>query len=144
MRKINGLGLAIIKNYEGLSLTAYNDGGGVPTIGYGHTRNVKMGDTATAEQCEAWLREDVKLAEYLVDRYCPEEATGNQFSALVSLVFNVGGSVVASKTLGKKLRLGDYAGAANEFDKWVYDNGKKLKGLVKRRAEEKALFLKKD
>lgn len=139
-RHINPAGLALIKEYEGYEGQAYLDTGGVPTIGYGHTRGVKMGASCTPEQAEAWLREDLASAEADVSKLVKVPLTDNQFSALVSFTFNLGGAQLGKSTLLKLLNAGNYAGAGSQFQFWVFDNGKKLPGLIRRRAAEAALW----
>ncbi len=139
---INAEGLQLIKDSEGLMLKAYDDGVGVPPIGYGHTLNVKWGDKITEEQAHLFLVMDVAWAEEAVNDLVKVSLTSNQFSALVSFTFNLGAKSLEHSTLLRKLNEGDYAGAARQFTKWVFAKNKKLKGLVIRREKEKALFLK--
>ena len=139
-RLINSAGLALIKEYEGYVGHAYLDTGGAPTIGYGHTRGVTMGQKCTPEQAEVWLREDLASAEADVSKLVKVPLTDNQFSALVSFTFNLGGAQLGKSTLLKLLNAGNYAGAGSQFQFWVFDNGKKLAGLIKRRAAEAALW----
>jgi lysozyme len=127
----------LIKRYESLRLKAYKPtADDVWTIGWGHTRGVKRGQLCTPAEAEKWLHEDIKEAERHVRRVSVP-LTQNQWDALTSLCFNVG----YPPTLMKLLNLGEYAKAAEEFDKWIYQAGRVLNGLVRRRAEEKALFL---
>ena len=139
-RLINSAGLALIKEYEGYEGHAYLDTGGVPTIGYGHTRGVTMGQTCTPEQAEVWLEADLESAEKDVQRLVKVPLTDNQYAALVSFTFNLGGHQLSKSTLLRRLNEGDYAAAGEQFKFWVFDNGKKLKGLVRRRAAEAALW----
>ncbi|WP_299259785.1 lysozyme [uncultured Kushneria sp.] len=134
-------GLDLIKAAEGLELEAYRDSVGVPTIGYGHTLNVQMGDVISRARAESLLQTDLKRFEAAVDRMVSVEINQNQFDALVSLCFNVGNAAVKSSTLLRLLNAGDYQGAADQFPRWVYAGGVKLNGLVKRRAAERDLFL---
>lgn len=139
-RHINAAGLQIIKDAEGLRLVAYKDTGGVWTIGYGHTGpEVKRGLRITAERAEELLREDVREAEEAVERLFPK-TTANQFSALASFVFNLGEGRVAKSTLRRLHNAESYRAAGAQFGRWVYDNGVKLNGLVKRRAAERELY----
>lgn len=134
----------IIKKHEGLRLKAYPDpgSGGVPwTIGYGHTRNVKKGDVITQATAEHFLDEDMEEAYSIVDAAVKVPITRQQRDALCSFVFNVGGGNLRKSTLLKKLNAGDYKGAAAEFPRWNKASGKVMPGLVKRRGEERALFL---
>lgn len=141
---ISDAGRAIIMQNEGLRLEAYNCPAGVCTIGYGHTGDVKPGDKITQHQAEVIFEVDLQRVEAEVSRLAPK-ATGPQFSALCSFVFNFGTQALAGSTLLRKLNAGQPLSAAQEFDKWVHAkvNGELvvLPGLVKRRAQEKALFL---
>lgn len=136
-------GINLIKKYEGLRLKAYKCPAGVWTIGYGHTNNVRPNDVLTIEQAHQLLLIDLKLVECAIIRNVKKPLNQAQFDACVSFVFNVGAGNFQKSTLLKKINSGDYAGAANEFGKWVYANKKKMPGLVRRRAAEKALFIKK-
>lgn len=133
-------GLDLIKHFEGCKLEAYLDTGSVPTIGYGHTKGVKMGDTCTQEQADMWLDNEYFMSGEEVKAVVKVPLTDNQLGALISFVYNLGIRALILSTLLNKLNRGDYNGAAEEFDKWVYDNHVKLNGLVKRREAEKRLF----
>lgn len=139
--KTSQTGLELIKQFETLETNAYLCPAGIPTIGYGHTHGVSMGDKCTTQQADAWLQEDCLVAELTIGANVKVPLSQNQFDALVSFIFNLGSGNFAGSTLLKKLNAGDYAGAAEEFGKWVSAGGRKLGGLVMRRAAEKALFL---
>lgn len=139
MRKLSPIGEHLIKYYEQCRLTAYDDGGGVWTIGWGHTKGVKPGDTCTKEQADAWFDEDVEEALGRVRDAVTIEINQNQFDALASFEYNTG--ALKSSTLLKKLNLGDFVGAAREFTRWTKDNGVELKGLRRRRLSEQSLFM---
>lgn len=134
-------GIDLIKRFEGLKLEAYRDSVGIPTIGYGHAHNVKMGDVITGEQADKYLREDLLVAELTINTNVRVNLTQNQFDALASFVFNLGSGNFVKSTLLKKLNAGDFAGAADEFGKWVNAGSKKLAGLVKRRTAEREVFI---
>lgn len=150
--KTSERGLALIKLFEGFRAQAYLDGGGVWTIGYGHTIDVGPGDVCTQGQAEVWLAEDIQDAETAVNRAVTVPLTQNEFDALVSIVFNVGpgkkgvhSGIVTLKsgepsTLLRKLNAEDYDGAAFEFRKWDKDNGQVVPGLTRRRLAEQRLF----
>lgn len=139
-RAINAAGLQIIKESEGLALKAYLCPANVLTIGYGHTgSDVKPGMVITEAQAEELLRKDLHRFEDAVAAAVPI-ATDNQFSAMVSLAFNIGEGAFAGSTLLKKHRAGDYAGAASEFGRWNRGGGRELPGLTKRRAKEAQLY----
>lgn len=133
-------GLDIVREAEGLRLSAYLCPAGIPTIGYGHTKGVKLGDTCTKQQAEEWLENDFFMAKHDVGAVVRVPIGANQLDALASFVFNLGVRKLIQSTLLKKLNAGDYAGAANEFDRWVYAGSIKLNGLIKRRAAERKLF----
>lgn len=132
-------GIELIKSLEGLKLVAYRCSAGVPTIGYGHTKGVKMGDTCTAEQAEKWLREDLSISEDAVNNLGLEQ---HEFDAVVSLVFNIGISAFRGSTI-RKLIVAKAAkkDIAAQFAEWKFAGGKANKGLINRRAKEAALFL---
>jgi len=138
--KTNQAGIELIKHFEGLRLEAYLDTGGVPTIGYGHTRGVKLGDRITEPEAEQYLVEDLSDAERAVERYVTSPLNANQFSALVSFTYNLGAGQLSKSTLLRLLNDGDYQGASDQFKRWVYDDGVMLDGLVRRRETEKRLF----
>lgn len=145
-RTTSAAGIAMIKQFEGLRTTAYKDGGGIWTIGYGHTSDanfkVTPGSTITEQRAEELLRLDLREAERAVDTLVTVSLNDNQFAALVSFVFNVGTGAFAKSTLLKKLNKGDYASVPGELLKWVNDNGKKVSGLVNRRNAEGGLWVK--
>jgi lysozyme len=136
-------GIALIQEFEGCVLRAYPDpaSGGDPwTIGYGHTRGVKPGDSCTREQAMAWLREDVGWAEAAVDADVRVPLDQHQFDALVSFAYNLGAGALASSTLLKLLNGGNAVAAAQQFGRWVNGPNGPMPGLVRRRGAERALF----
>ena len=114
------------------------------TIGYGHTRNVTIGQTITEAQAETLLADDLTDAGASVLRLVTVALTDNQYAALCSFTFNVGSGALGSSTLLRKLNQGDYASVPGEMNRWTKAtvNGIKqsLPGLVRRRAAEGALF----
>lgn len=141
MPKTNADGVALIKGFESFRARAYLCPAGKWTIGYGHTGDVAAGMTVTEHQADVILGLDLDTAERDVAAMCPG-ATENQFSALVSFVFNLGGPALYRSTLRTHFLAGRIDEAAAEFGKWIYAGGKVLPGLVKRRAAERELFLK--
>lgn len=125
---------------EGLSLEAYEDCAGVPTIGYGHTKNVKMGDRISKYWAKELLKDDVREVEQQVQELNVAQTQG-QFDALVSFTFNLGIGRLKSSTLLKVIREGGSKSAIKkEFKRWVYAGGKKLRGLELRREWEAKRF----
>ncbi|WP_442323775.1 lysozyme [Cernens ardua] len=141
MKSTSQRGLDLVENAEGLHLRAYQDGVGVWTIGYGHTRGVRPGMVITAADAQAYLRSDLNAAERAVNTLVTVDINQNQFDALVDFTFNLGAGALAGSTLLRRLNDGDYDGAADEFGLWVHAGRKIELGLVKRRSAEKALFL---
>lgn len=133
-----------IKEHEGLRLQAYlptpND---VWTIGYGHTSTAKKGMVITEERAEALLRQDIAWVEDAINKNVVVPLTQNQYDALASLIYNIGAGAFSKSTLLRLLNTGDYEGAANQFPRWNKQKGKVLKGLTRRREEERQLFLEK-
>lgn len=144
MRRINEAGRRLIKEAEGLRLSAYLCPAGVWTVGWGSTREVYEGMEITEEEAEARLDADLSVFESGVEKCVGVPLTDNQFSALVSFAFNLGLGNLKSSTLLRKLNGRDYQGAADEFTRWDNAGGKALPGLTKRRQAERALFLHED
>ena len=144
---ISPSGIDLICNFEGKRLTAYDDGVGVWTIGFGTTVypngiKVMKGDTCTEAQAKTYMAHDLKKFEATVNKAVTVQLNQNQFDALVSLAYNIGTNAFSKSTLVKKLNANDIRGAADQFDVWVNAGGKRMQGLVNRRTVEKALFLK--
>lgn len=149
-RTVNRETIEHVKRWEGLKLTAYPDPGsknGEPwTVGYGHTSDgfmkVTRGLTISPKQAEDALEFDLNETAAKVDELVKVELSDNQFGALVSFAFNVGTGAFGRSTLLKKLNKGDYAAVPGELAKWVNNDGKKMQGLVNRRAAEAGLWAK--
>ncbi|ECG5956108.1 TPA: lysozyme [Salmonella enterica subsp. enterica serovar Enteritidis] len=139
--KVSDNGRAFIRAREGVKLAAYQDGGGVWTIGCGHTRGVKQGQIINHEQADEFLDSDLRQVESCISERVTVALNQNQFDALVSFVFNVGRQAFSDSTLLKKLNEGNYRAAADQFTRWVYDNDKFVQGLYNRRVAERDLFL---
>jgi GH24 family phage-related lysozyme (muramidase) len=138
--------ISLIKQFEGLRLTAYQDSVGVWTIGYGWTQPVdgkpiRPGMTIKEETAERLLRTGLVGYESDVSKLVKVKLTQGQFDALVSFAYNLGTRALSTSTLLQKLNAGDYAGAADEFPRWNKAGGKVLPGLTLRREAERALFL---
>ena len=140
-RTINQKGLDLIKSFEGLRLSSYDDGVGVWTIGYGHTTKIRPGMTISKQQAELYLKKDIRRFEAAVLRLVKVQLTDNQFSALVAFTFNIGDGAFAHSTLLQLLNQAQYDLAANQFLRWNKAGGKVLEGLTRRREAEKQLFL---
>jgi len=131
----------IVAEFEGLRLEAYLCPAGVLTIGYGHTGpDVFHGQVITKEEAADLLYTDLNKFRQAVVSLVDVPLNSNQFGALVSFVYNVGIGAFKASTLLRKLNQEDYEGAANEFKRWNKGGGQVLRGLVRRRAAEEALF----
>ncbi len=139
--EVSARGLRLIQYHEGLRLTAYKDSAGVPTIGYGSTKGVQMGDEITETQALELLEADVERHADGVRESVDVPLTQHQFDAVVSLTFNIGIGAFKRSTLLRRLNDGDYQGAADEFLRWKHAGGRVLRGLVRRREAERKLFL---
>ncbi len=133
-------GIDLIKHFEGCRLEAYEDAVGVPTIAYGRIKDVKMGDSCTQAQAEAWLDEELHEYEGYINDAVTVALTQNQFDSLVSWVYNLGPSNLKSSTMLKVLNKEQYADVPEQIQRWNKAGGKVLKGLTKRRNAEALLF----
>jgi lysozyme len=144
--QVSANGIVLTKSFEECRLTAYPDPatGAEPwTCGWGATgQDIHKGTVWTQAQADARLETDLARAAQAVNGLVHVEITQNQFDALADFTFNVGAGNFRSSTLLRLLNQGDVSGAANEFPKWNKANGKVMQGLVRRRAAERALFLK--
>ena len=138
------MGIDLIKKYEGCKLTAYKCPAGVPTIGYGRTQSVKMGMTITQAQADAFLKDDIKPLESVLNKMGINYTQG-QFDALISWLFNLGCGNFNTSTLKKKIlaKTSDVE-ITDQIIKWVNVGGRPMLGLKKRRVEEANLFLGKE
>lgn len=138
--------LSFVAAWESCVLVAYLDGGNppVPTIAYGHTRGVRMGDTCTQAQADAWLLAELDAHGDELTHYLTRAPTQQQFDALTSLGYNAG--VAPPHGIGPAgivalFNAGDDAGCANRFRAWNRDGGVIVRGLTKRREAERAIYL---
>lgn len=142
--RIDQAGIDLLVQDEGLELTSYLDTGGVWTLGIGSTRffgkPVTRGMKCTEEEAYEQCRRDVRDSEDAVTRLVKVPLTQNQFNSLVNFVYNIGEGAFEKSTLLKVLNKGDYAGTAKQFMRWIYDNGKRIEGLKKRRQRTVAMF----
>jgi lysozyme len=140
-------GIEVIKKYEGFSAEPYLCFAGVPTIGFGSTRwfdgyRITMDSrTISRDDATRLLQMELHHIESAVPRLIKAPLTQNQFDALASFTFNLGSGRLQSSTLRARVNRLDYDGAADEFPKWRKAAGKVLPGLVRRREEERQLWL---
>jgi lysozyme len=134
-------GLALTKRFEGLRLSAYRDGAGVLTIGYGHTgADVHEGQTITEPEAEALLLGDMRTAIAVVNELVKVLLTQGQFDSLVDFTYNLGQGTFRRSNLLALVNRRDFSGAARQFGLWVHAGGKVELGLVNRRKAEADMF----
>lgn len=138
-------GVALLKRLENCKLEAYLDINKIPTIGYGHTKGVKLGDTCTQEQADAWLAEDCAWAWEAVQKHVQVPLNDNQAGALLSFVYNLGEPRFETSTVLRMLNFGKYSAvpaAMLEWDKKKAADGSMVisTGLENRRDFEMALW----
>ena len=142
--KISNNGLDLIKHFEGLVLKAYKCPAGVWTIGYGHTKDVQPGDEWSESNADHML--EVEMEEY--EGYIHDSVTApinqDQFDALVSWVYNLGGGNLNASTMLKVLNAGQYEEVPAQMMRWNKAGGKVLEGLTRRRQAEANLFMGKE
>jgi lysozyme len=132
------IGLAVHEGYRGEAYIPV--AGDRPTLGFGDAQGVKMGDTTDPVRALIRLGSQVGTFERQM-RACIGDVPMHQheWDAVISWAFNIGSGAACKSTLVRKLKAEDYAGACAELDRWVYFQGRVLPGLIKRRAEERAL-----
>lgn len=147
---VNDKCVSLIKSFEGLSLKAYHDSidkSEVDTIGYGsimyeNGKPVRVGDPDITEPRAAeLLMWEVNQKAKLLDPLLRDDLTPNQFAALISFAYNLGAGALKGSTLRKKVNANPSdTTITQEFQKWIYADGKKLNGLLRRRTAEAALY----
>jgi lysozyme len=138
---INKAGLDLIKKFEGYKNTSYQCPAGKWTIGYGHTETAEPNQVISESEAEILLKQDIGTAISCLANTTSVRLNSNQAAALTSFIYNVGCRAYTDSTLREHLVHGNYEKAANEFLRWTYAGGKKLKGLANRRKAEQELFL---
>ena len=141
-RHINIIGLNFIKLYEGFRSKLYRCAAGYKTIGFGHRLLAHEQYTEISYvEAEKILRKDLLITEKAVIRNINVALSNNQFAALVSFTFNLGGSTLQRSTLRQKINYGLYQEAGEEFLKWIYIGTRSTQSLLKRRIAEHKLFV---
>ena len=138
--KISEEGIALIKKFEGCKLEAYLDAVDVPTIAYGRTKDVKIGDICTQQQAEDWLEEELVEYEGYVNEAVKVELTQPQFDSLVSWTYNLGPSNLNRSSMLRVLNTSDYDNVPEQIMRWNKAGGRVLPGLVRRREAEAEMF----
>lgn len=142
--KTSQAGIDLICHYEGFVAKPYLCPAGFLTIGYGHRVHLSerkaMEGGITPAVAEEILRRDVEGAERAVLRLCPALDKQNRFDAIVSFTFNLGAGALQRSTLRQKINRGEHKAVPAELMKWIWAGGRKLPGLVARRAAEGAMY----
>lgn len=133
------IGIVMHEGYTGTAVIPVP--GDVPTIGFGTTAGVRMGDTITPPKALARALTDVQQFEGALKQCVRVPLHQHEYDALVSFAYNIGPGAFCGSTLVRKLNAGDYAGACDEMPRWVFAGGRKVQGLVNRRAAERAQCL---
>lgn len=143
-RRINQAGLAILKHYESCELEAYLCPNRRWTCGWGETEGVTRNTKWTQTYADERLEQSLRVREAAIEKLVTVSLTSNQFSSLVSFVYNVGVDAFSKSTLLRLLNKGDYSGASEQFRRWDKAGARILPGLTRRRIAERDLFMRKD
>lgn len=140
---MNGTAVTFIKAHEGCRLTAYQDSIGVWTIGYGHTAGVHAGMTCIQQQADDWLAHDMDSVQVAMKKLTHVNLSEEQEAAIISIAFNLrdGPKQLAGSMLMFYTNQRQWIAAAKEFPKWDHAGKQELRGLLIRRFDEAALFL---
>lgn len=135
-----------VEGWESCRLVAYLDSGRppVPTIGWGHTRGVYIGDTCTQTQADEWLRDELDRHACELSVYLTRTPTTQQFDALLSLGYNAGIAPphgIGQAGIVQLFNTGMLHECADRFLAWNKDGGVVVNGLTKRRHAERAIFV---
>lgn len=133
---------SLVGGFEGLRTVAYRDPVGIPTVCFGETKGVRLGQSFTVDECKGMLLDSLEIAYDAVENCTPVAMPDERKAALVSFAYNVGGANYCGSTLARKLKAGDVVGACNELPRWNRAKGIVLPGLTKRREAERELCLK--
>ncbi|PSJ60991.1 lysozyme [Mesorhizobium soli] len=135
--------VALVGSWEGLRTVAYRDVVGIPTVCFGETRGVKMGDRYTVDECKAMLGD--ALVEFETGmRRClkaPDAIPAKSYVAFLSLSYNIGTTAFCGSTVVRRANAGDIRGACDAISAWNRAGGRVVQGLVNRRAEERRICL---
>jgi lysozyme len=137
------LAVGLVGAWEGLRTTAYRDVVGIPTVCFGETRGVQMGDKYTVDECKAMLGD--ALAEFETGmRRCltnPDKIPDKPYVAFLSLSYNIGTGAFCKSTVARRANAGDLRGACDAILAWNKAGGRVIKGLVNRRQDERKMCL---
>lgn len=131
--------ISIVAGFEGLRTHAYRDSVGIPTICFGETRGVHMGQTYTAEQCKTMLGDGLVEFEQSMRRCLksPDSIPDGPYEAFLSLSYNIGASAFCGSSVAREANAGNLPAACEDIMAWDKASGRVLQGLVNRRTEER-------
>ena len=132
--------IALIKQFEGCRLSAYQDIRGIWTIGFGETAGVTEGMTITQEQADEYLARDLQSFAAAIDRLITTKLNDNQFSALLDFTYNLGSGTLQRSTLRMQINRGELSGIPRQLEKYCYAGTIKSTGLIRRRQAETTLW----
>lgn len=138
---ISETGINMIKTFEGFALTAYQNAGGIWTIGYGHASGVRKGDQITENTATQFLLADLVPVEKTLSAAVSTTLSQDQYDALCCFIFSVGSPAFSGSTLLKQINQGEFTAAADDFTNWNKVAGNPVAGLTRRRLAERQLFL---
>lgn len=140
---VGAAAIALVGSWEGLRLTAYRDVVGVPTVCYGETRGVRLGDRHSKTECDRMLLVSLKRHEAGMRRCLkqPDALPAKTYVAFVSLTYNIGVGAFCRSTAARRLNHGDIRGACDAASWFNKAGGRTLRGLVNRRKAEHSLCL---
>lgn len=142
---IAGLAVAVVAGFEGLRTSAYLDPPGIPTICYGETRGVKMGDTATPAECKAMLVKSLSYFSSGIDRCLPPKLPDATYVAFLSAAYNIGTTAFCGSSMSRRATAGDIQGACEALLMWDKTTiaGVRVRhpGLTRRRTQERTLCM---
>lgn len=138
---INAAGLELIQDFESCRLEAYQDSIGRWTLGYGRTQGIIPGMTCTQQEADEWFEDDINFVAARLSHILPTTLTENQYSACVSLAYNIGVARFRQTEMLVLLKAGAFQSAADEFLKFNHAGGHVVDGLTRRRKAERELFL---
>lgn len=140
---VTALVIGIVGAWEGVRTVAYRDVVGIPTVCFGETRGVKMGDRYTLEECRVMLGEGVKQFEAGM-RSCltnPDAIPDKPYASMISVTYNIGTGAFCRSTMARRLNAGDIRGACDALLAWNKAGGRVVQGLTNRRQDERRLCL---
>lgn len=135
------IAVVVTGHFEGLRTAAYLDPVGIPTICYGSTSGVRLGQRKTVAECDALLKGELRQYQAAVDRAIRQPMPATRRAALTSFAYNVGVGAFQRSSVARRLNAGDVQGGCDALRRWVYAGGRELPGLVKRREAERELCL---